>query len=85
MDPSSPTLKWPRRPALELTEQKRRETRVVTLRAREKGGLQKVGHTTMAQPNILARVFHLIVNKLIHFKGYPKTYPMVVHMPKVSQ
>ena len=42
-DPSSPTLLWPRRPALELTEQKRRETRVVTCRVSERGGLQKVG------------------------------------------
>ena len=46
-DPSSPTLPWPRRPALGLTEQKRRGTRVVTLRIRERFGLWKVGHTTM--------------------------------------
>ena len=37
----------PRRPALELTEQKRR-TRVVTLRVRDRDGLRKVGHTAMA-------------------------------------
>ena len=43
-DPSS----WRVRPALELTEQKIRGTRVVTLRVREIGELQKVGHTTMA-------------------------------------
>ena len=37
-----------RRPALEFTEQERRVTRVVTLRVRERGGLQKVSHTTVA-------------------------------------
>ena len=47
-DLSSPTLPWPRCPALESTEHKRRETNVVTLRVRESGGLWKVGHTTMA-------------------------------------
>ena len=35
------------RPELELTEQKRRGTRVVTLRVRERGVLLKVGYTTM--------------------------------------
>ena len=85
-DPSSPTLPWPRRPALELTEQKRRVTRVVTLRVRERGGLWKVGHTTMASAkNPHSGVPLALKEKLIRLNGYPKPYPMVVHAPTINR
>ena len=80
-DPSSPKLPWPTRPSLELTEQKRKGTRVVTLTIRERGGVRKVGHTTMASAEKSSlRGAVIFKEKLIRLNGYPKPYPMVFHV-----
>ena len=57
----------------------------MTHRVRKRGGLQKVGHTTMASAQNRLRGIDDFKEKLIRFNGYPKTYPMVVLMPIVSQ
>ena len=78
-DPSSPTLPWPCSPALELKEQKRRGTGVVTLRLIERGGLRKVGYTTVASAlNPHSGESLALKVKLIRLNSSPKPYPMVV-------
>ena len=85
-DPSSPTLPWFHCPALELTEQKRRLTGVVSLRVKERGGLWKVGYTTMpSAPKSLLRGAIGFKEKLIHLNGYAKPYRVVVHTPIVNR
>ena len=58
----------------------------MTLRVRERGGLRKVGHTTMASAqNPHSWVPLALKEKLISLNGYPKPYPIVVHTPIVSK
>ena len=84
-DQSSPTLPWVRRPALELTEQNWRGTRVLTLRIRERGGLRKVGHTTMALAQYPpSGVLWLKISSSASMATLSHTQ-MVVRMPKVSR
>ena len=52
------------------------------LRVRERGGLRKVGHTTMAsakKPSL--RGADGFKENLSRLNGYPKHYPMMVHTP----
>ena len=69
---------------VEATEEKR--NRVVTLRVREKGGLLKVSHKTMASaqnPHTEVRLIGL-KEKLIRLNDQ-NPHPLVVHTPIVSR
>ena len=58
----------------------------MTLRGRERGGLWKVGYTTIASDQKSSlRGAVSFKEKLIRLNGYHKPYPMVVHTSVLSQ